>query len=129
MNLTGHDKSAWFRIVVTYWDMAASLVVFEAIDQKMFNASRGELLKVFALPRAYDPATASEQDTRHQRDAEQDQVREAHLVHDHQHEIAGQEHGTGQEEVFAPARAQPPANGKQQQAVEGQESDADQPDR
>ena len=42
------EKSAWFRMVVGYWDMAASLVVFEAIDQKMFNASNGELLGVFA---------------------------------------------------------------------------------
>ena len=42
------EKSAWFRMVVGYWDMAASLVVFEAVDQKMFNASSGELLGVFA---------------------------------------------------------------------------------
>ena len=41
------EKSAWCRMVVGYWDMAASLVVFEAIDQKMFNASNGELLSVF----------------------------------------------------------------------------------
>ena len=42
------EKSAWVRMVISYWDMAASLVVFEAIDQKMFNASSGELLGVFA---------------------------------------------------------------------------------
>ena len=42
------EKSAWFRMVIGYWDMAASFVVFEAIDQKMFNASNGELLGVFA---------------------------------------------------------------------------------
>ena len=42
------EKSAWFRMVVGYWDMASSLVVFEAIDQKMFNAANGELLSVFA---------------------------------------------------------------------------------
>ena len=41
------ERSAWCRMVVGYWDMAASLVVFEAIDQKMFNASNGELLAVF----------------------------------------------------------------------------------
>ena len=35
-------------MVVGYWDMAASLVVFEAIDPKIFNASSGELLGVFA---------------------------------------------------------------------------------
>ena len=42
------EKDAWFRMVVSYWDMAASLVVFEAIDQKMFNAANVELLGVFA---------------------------------------------------------------------------------
>jgi len=42
------EKSAWFRMVIGYWDMAASFVVFEAIDQKIFNASSGELLGVFA---------------------------------------------------------------------------------
>ena len=41
------EKSAWLRMVVSYWDMAASLVVFDAIDQKMFNASNGELLSTF----------------------------------------------------------------------------------
>ena len=42
------EKSAWVRMVLGYWDMAASLVVFEAIDQKMFAASNGEMLGVFA---------------------------------------------------------------------------------
>ena len=42
------EKSAWFRMVVSYWDMAASLVTFEAIDQEMFYASNGELLGVFS---------------------------------------------------------------------------------
>lgn len=42
------EKSAWLRMVVGYWDMASSLVVFEAIDQKMFNAASGEMLGVFA---------------------------------------------------------------------------------
>ncbi len=41
------EKSAWCRMVISYWDMAASLVVFEAIDQKMFIAASGELLAVF----------------------------------------------------------------------------------
>ena len=42
------EKNAWFRMVVGYWDMAASLVTFGAIDQEMFNASNGELLVAFA---------------------------------------------------------------------------------
>ena len=41
------EKSAWVRMVIGYWDMAASLVVFGAIDQKMFEASSGELLTAF----------------------------------------------------------------------------------
>ena len=41
------EKSGWCRMVIGYWNMAASLVVFEAIDQKMFNASNGELLSAF----------------------------------------------------------------------------------
>ena len=42
------EKDAWFRMVVSYWDMAASLVTFKAIDREMFNASNGELFGVFA---------------------------------------------------------------------------------
>ena len=41
------EKSPWLRMVISYWDMAASLVVFDAVDQKMFNASSGELLSTF----------------------------------------------------------------------------------
>ncbi len=33
------EKSAWFRMVLGYWDMAASLVTFGAIDSAMFRAS------------------------------------------------------------------------------------------
>ena len=42
------EKSPWFRMVISYWDMAASLVTFGAIDQDMFAASDGELLTAFA---------------------------------------------------------------------------------
>ncbi len=42
------EKSAWLRMVTSYWDMAASLVTFGAIDQEMFNASNGECFGVFA---------------------------------------------------------------------------------
>jgi len=41
-------NNAWFRMVVGYWDMAASLVQFKAIDQEMFNATAGEMLVVYA---------------------------------------------------------------------------------
>lgn len=37
----------YIRMVISYWDMAASLVVNGAIDEKMFNDANGEHLVVF----------------------------------------------------------------------------------
>ena len=42
------EQNAWFRMVVSYWDMAGSLVTFGAIDHEMFHASNGEMFGVFA---------------------------------------------------------------------------------
>ena len=42
------EKSAYFRMVVSYWDMAASLVNNEAIDAQMFNDANGEHIFVYA---------------------------------------------------------------------------------
>ncbi len=42
------DKSAYFRMVTTYWDMACSLVVNGAIDEQMFNDANGEHLAVYS---------------------------------------------------------------------------------
>ena len=42
------EKSAWFRMVLGYSDMAASLVTSGAIDAAMFRASSGEMLPTFA---------------------------------------------------------------------------------
>ena len=36
------ETSAYYRMVTTYWDMAASLVNHGAIDEEMFNDSVGE---------------------------------------------------------------------------------------
>ncbi|OLE52051.1 MAG: hypothetical protein AUG51_19845 [Acidobacteria bacterium 13_1_20CM_3_53_8] len=41
------EKSAYLRMVMTYWDMAASLVNNGAIDPKMFADSNGEQIGVF----------------------------------------------------------------------------------
>src|SRR5688572_21001047 len=41
-------NSAYFRMVTSYWDMAASFVVNGAIDEKMFNESNGEQHVVFS---------------------------------------------------------------------------------
>lgn len=40
--------SAYYRMVVTYWDMAASFVNRGAIDEDMFFDSNGETIIVFA---------------------------------------------------------------------------------
>ena len=42
------EKNAWFRMVLGYWDTAASLVTFGAIDPDMFRASNTEIIVVFA---------------------------------------------------------------------------------
>ncbi len=40
--------SGYYRMVVSYWDMAASFVNRGAIDEEMFLESNGEALSVFA---------------------------------------------------------------------------------
>ena len=45
--ITG-PNSAHFRMVTSYWDMAASFVLNGAIDEQMFNDANGEHHVVFA---------------------------------------------------------------------------------
>lgn len=42
------EHSADFRMVVSYWDMAAAFVVFDAINGEMFNAINTEHVAVYA---------------------------------------------------------------------------------
>lgn len=42
------ERSAYFRMVVSYWDMACSLVNNGAIDEQMFADANGEQNYVFA---------------------------------------------------------------------------------
>jgi hypothetical protein len=42
------DKSAYYRMVVSYWDMAASFVNNGAIDEQMFNDANGEHMLVYS---------------------------------------------------------------------------------
>src|SRR6185295_12197027 len=42
------EHSGHYRMVVSYWDMAASLVNHGAIDEAMFNDSNGEMVFVYA---------------------------------------------------------------------------------
>jgi hypothetical protein len=44
----GSAKSAHFRMVTSYWDMAASFVNSGAINEQMFNDANGEQYVVFA---------------------------------------------------------------------------------
>lgn len=53
--LTG-DKSAYYRMVVSYWDMACSLVNHGAIDSDMFADANGEHLFVYAKLEPFLPA-------------------------------------------------------------------------
>ncbi len=48
----GHE-SAPYRMVTTYWDMAASLVVQGAIPVELFNAANSEHFAFYAKIRAY----------------------------------------------------------------------------
>lgn len=42
------QTSAYYRMVTTYWDMAASFVLNGAIDEKMFNDAGGEHIIVLS---------------------------------------------------------------------------------
>ena len=46
--LAGGPKNNWFRMVVGYWDMAASFVAHGAIDAEMFRAANSEIVATFA---------------------------------------------------------------------------------
>ncbi len=39
----GSERNAWARQVLSYWDMAAALVVHGALDEQLFYASQNEL--------------------------------------------------------------------------------------
>ena len=46
--MINEQSSAYFRMVTSYWDMAASLVNNGAIDEQMFNDANGEHNFVFS---------------------------------------------------------------------------------
>jgi hypothetical protein len=49
------DRSSYFRMVVSYWEMAASLVNNGAIDEQMFNEANGEHVFVFSKVQPFLP--------------------------------------------------------------------------
>lgn len=48
VGLIGGERNASFRMVLGYWDMAASMVTTGAIDAKAFLAAHGEVFLTFA---------------------------------------------------------------------------------
>jgi len=50
------EVGGYLRMVTSYWDMAASLVVHDAIDEDMFNDTQGEHIGVFAKIEPFLPA-------------------------------------------------------------------------
>ncbi|MEK6279085.1 MAG: hypothetical protein AABN95_01905 [Acidobacteriota bacterium] len=42
------EHSGHYRMVISYWDMAAALVNNDAIDEKLFNETNGEHLFVYS---------------------------------------------------------------------------------
>jgi hypothetical protein len=47
------DRNASFRMVLGYWDMAASLVTTGAVDGEAFRAAHGEIFATFAKIQPY----------------------------------------------------------------------------
>src|SRR5689334_12341739 len=47
------ERNAWFRMVLGYWDMAASMVTSGAIDGDAFRAAHGEVFATFAKIQPY----------------------------------------------------------------------------
>ncbi len=47
-NAFGSQENAWFRQVLGYWDMAASLVLRGAVSPGLFSDNSGELFFIFA---------------------------------------------------------------------------------
>jgi len=48
VDVIGSERNAAFRMVVGYWDMAASLVTTGAIDGDAFRAAHGEIFGTFS---------------------------------------------------------------------------------
>lgn len=49
------EHSGHYRMVVSYWDMAASMVNQGAIDEELFNASGGEIVFIYAKIEKFIP--------------------------------------------------------------------------
>lgn len=52
-SVVGGPRNASFRMVIGYWDMAASLVTYGAIDGDAFRAAHGEIIGAFSKIQPY----------------------------------------------------------------------------
>jgi len=48
VQIVSGERNAWFRMVIGYWDMAASLVTTGAIDGDAFRAAHTEIFATFS---------------------------------------------------------------------------------
>ena len=55
MDVLTSEKSGLYRMVISYWDMACSLVNNGAIDAQMFNDANGEHVVVYAKMEPFIP--------------------------------------------------------------------------
>ncbi len=53
--IIGAETAAYYRMITTYWDMAASLVNHGAIDEAMFTDANAEHIIVFSKVEPYLP--------------------------------------------------------------------------
>src|SRR5215510_8077006 len=60
MEVLTSDKSGLYRMVISYWDMACSLVNNGAIDPEMFNDANGEHIFVYAKMEPWLPILREE---------------------------------------------------------------------
>jgi hypothetical protein len=53
VSAVGGERNASFRMVLSYWDMAASMVTTGAIDGDAFRAAHGEIFATFSKIQAF----------------------------------------------------------------------------
>jgi hypothetical protein len=57
----GTEPNAWFRQVLTYWNMAAAMVLQGAVSEELFFATNGEPYFLWAKFGAYIPQARKDQ--------------------------------------------------------------------
>jgi hypothetical protein len=53
VNALGTDENRYFRMVTSYWEMAAALALHGAVDEQLFLDTQGEMFFVFAKMAPY----------------------------------------------------------------------------